>query len=69
LDDAYELAHELEFSEINSIFELLAAEPVPSDNQEKLIHSIIVKHQQKILDFSHNFGDKEWRQGISRQRP
>ncbi len=68
LDDAYELAHELEFSEVNTIFKFLASDPIPYDKEEELLNSDIIQHQQKLLDFSRNFGDREWRKGIKIQR-
>ncbi len=67
LDDAYELAHELEFSEVNVIFEFIIAESdLPSD-RKKFIISEIIQHQKKLLDFNGNFGNKSWRQKIAIQ--
>ncbi len=68
LDDAYELAHQIEFPEVNAIFKFLSSKLIPSDKQEKIIDSVIVQHQQKILDLSRNFGDREWRKEIKIQR-
>ncbi len=65
LDDAYELAHELEFSEVNAIFQFLAKKFVPFEERSKFVVSHIKDHQQKLLDFSHNFGDRAWRINIS----
>ena len=65
LDDAYELANELEFSEVNAIFKFLAAEFVPSEQRIQLVASEIKQHQQKLLDFFENFGDRNWRKEIS----
>ena len=64
LDDAYELAHELEFSEVNAIFKFLTVGFIPSDARKKHVNSHIQEHQQKLLDFSRNFGDRNWRKGI-----
>jgi len=64
LDDAYEIAHELEFSEMNAIFKLMATEFIHSQEREHFIVSIITEHQQKLVDFTHNFGDKCWRKEI-----
>ena len=64
LDDAYELAHELEFSELNAIFKLLATKFFPPEQRRQIVPNIM-QHQQKLLDFSHNFGDRDWRKGIS----
>lgn len=68
LNDAYELAHDLEFSEVNAIFKLLAAEFVPSDARTQFVTSEIAQHQAKLSDFSENFGDRNWRMGIDAQR-
>lgn len=65
LNDAYELAHELELSEVNVIFKLLATEFVPSEERKQFVVSEITQHQQKLVDFSRNFGDRDWRKGIS----
>ncbi|HDL17541.1 MAG TPA: hypothetical protein ENH29_00635 [Bacteroidetes bacterium] len=65
LDDAYELAHEIEFSEINAIFQFLATKFVPSEERKKFVISEIKQHQQKLSDFSNNFGDRYWRRKIS----
>ncbi len=68
LDDAYEAAHDLEFSEVNVIFKFLAAEVVPSDERKQFVHSEITQHQSKLADFNLNFGDQAWRKGICVQR-
>ena len=65
LDDAYELAHELEFSEVNTIFQFLAAEFLPPGERQKQVISEITIHQQKLFDLNRHFGDKNWRRGIT----
>lgn len=67
LDDAYELAHDLEFSEVNTIFQYLTVDCIPSEKRKQLIKSTIGDHQKKISDFSRTFGDREWRRSISVQ--
>lgn len=64
LDEVYELAHDVEFSEINSIFLYLTIECVPSQNRKELFRTIIDEHQNKLTDFSILFGDREWRKSI-----
>jgi rubrerythrin len=64
LDDAYELAHELEFSEVNAVFKLLATEFVPSEERKRFVVSELTQHQRKFVEFSRNFGDRDWRKGI-----
>jgi len=68
LDDAYELAHELECSEVNTVFQFLAAEFLPSGEQQKQVVSEITIHQQKLFDLNRHFGDRNWRRGIAIQR-
>lgn len=68
LDDAYELAHNIENSEVNAIFQFFAAEYVPSDERKKFVVSEITQHLKKLMDFSSNFGDRNWRKGIIIQR-
>lgn len=65
LDDAYELAHDLEFSEVNTIFKLMTSEFIHSQERKQYIVSEITKHQQKLVDFTRNFGDRNWRKGIN----
>ncbi|MBN2245670.1 MAG: hypothetical protein JW755_07475 [Candidatus Aminicenantes bacterium] len=64
LNDAFELAHELEFSEVNVIFKFLTIDLVPWIYQEKLIENMIEVHQQKLIHFEDAFGNKEWRKTI-----
>ena len=65
LDDAYELSNELEFSEVNAIFKFLSAEFVPSGRRIQLVASELKHHQNKLMEFFNNFGDRNWRKGIS----
>lgn len=51
LRDAYELAHGLEFSEVNSVFELLAVDLVPSDVERDFVSSHIITHQNRLFEF------------------
>jgi rubrerythrin len=68
LDDAYDLAHELEFSEVNAVFRFLAVDVVPSEEREKFVVSQITQHQQKLLDFGQEFADRAWRRQIHSRR-
>jgi hypothetical protein len=64
LDDAYELAHGLEFSEVNTIFAFLAGEYVPSEHRKEFVRVEITRHLEKLTHFGENFGEKDWRIGI-----
>ncbi len=64
LDDAYEVAHELEYSEMNGIFELLVSGFTSPTTKVELVDSNITRHQNKLIDFTHTFGGRAWRQTI-----
>jgi len=64
LDDAYELTHEIESSEINAIFKFLNLEYFSTPLRESFIASEIMTHQKKMLEFSEKFGPKLWRKEI-----
>ncbi len=64
LDEAYELSHEIESSEVNNLFMLLANKFISSEDRKKLLLSEINDHQQKIVDFPKIFGDKIIRKEI-----
>lgn len=61
LDDAYEIARNLEFSEINAIFEYLTMSLVSPSSKSDLIAYQIDEHQQKLANFDMLYGDKNWR--------
>ena len=61
LEDAFELAHEIEFSEVNTIFRFLATRFVPFKARSEFVLSQITRHQKKISSFSREFGGRAWR--------
>ncbi len=61
LDDAYEIANELEFSEINALFKYLTTDIVTTASRGEIIVHHIDEHQQKLIDFDKHYGNKEWR--------
>ncbi len=67
LDDAYEIAHSLEFSEINAIFEYLTMDMVSPSSRREMIMYQVDEHQQKFVDFDKRYGDKNWRLGFEIQ--
>ncbi len=67
LNDAYELAHELEFFEANTIFNFLTSKIIHSGKPEEIDYLAIVKHQQKLMNFCYSFGNREWRKEIKVQ--
>ena len=64
LDDAYELANEIESSEVNNLFSLLAHKFISSENKRRILLSEITEHQMKIIDFPKNFGDEILRKEV-----
>lgn len=64
LDEAYKIAIEIETSQENYLFGLLTNSFVSSEKRKKFLLSEIDKHQQKIMDFPKNFGDKNSRRKI-----
>ncbi len=64
LDDAYELAHELESSEANIVFKFLTAKFIKPEKRMKITIAMIENHINKIMDFSEKFGNAKWRKTI-----
>jgi rubrerythrin len=61
LDDAYELAHQLEFSEVNSVLKLIITKLVTTERYDEFVATRIDEHEEKLLEFDRLFGDKAWR--------
>lgn len=64
LDDAYEIAHDIEFSEVNVIFKLLVTDYGAADQRRDFLASEIKNHQSKLVNFGQRFGDKIFRSSI-----
>lgn len=64
LNDAYELAHQLESSEVNSIFKFLYLEYFSTSLRQAFILSEIQNHQNKLMLFSEQFGTQKWQKQI-----
>ena len=61
LDDAYELAHQLEFSEVNSVLKLLLTHIMPRNKKSSFKLDTVDDHQHGLLEFETRFGDRAWR--------
>jgi len=61
LDDAYEIARNLEFSEINTVFEYLTMDLVPASSRDEMVTYQVEEHEKKLVDFDQLYGDKNWR--------
>jgi rubrerythrin len=64
LEDAYQLAHELESSDINIVFSFLKLKLIPDGEKDHLSTMSIEHHIQKLVDFPKIFGDAQIRKGI-----
>jgi len=64
LNDAYELAHELESSEINAVFKFLLTKFGTNNDTRKFIMYELEKHLTELSTFTDRFGDREWRKSI-----
>ena len=64
LDAAYEMAHDIESSEVNNLFKLLSGKYVSSEDRKKFLFSEINEHQQKLLDFPEKYKDRILRKEI-----
>lgn len=58
LNDAYELAHDLEYSEVNKVFEVLSMKAVPSEERKNFILAQIRQHFGKLEVLAKQFPDK-----------
>ncbi|MBN1803659.1 MAG: hypothetical protein JW837_00270 [Sedimentisphaerales bacterium] len=69
LDDACELAHELEFSEINTVFKVLASEFVSNETRRQATLSQLGHHIGKLMHFTDDIGDRDHRKEIAVKHP
>ena len=59
LDEAYQVAYELESSEVNAIFNFLTIQFLSADESYEIITATIDRHLLRLADFSRTFGDAE----------
>lgn len=64
LDDAYELANEIEDHEVMIVFQVIAIELVPKPVRDELIALKIKEHLSRIDSFEKDFGGAVWRKTI-----
>jgi hypothetical protein len=57
LHDAYEVAHEIESSEVNDLFEILSSEFISSGEKKALILDSIDQYRKQIMSFPSKFQD------------
>ena len=64
LKDAYELAHQLEYSEVNAIFEFLTVDAIPGNLERAFVRTYIIKHQKRLTDFSEGYRGMAWEEVV-----
>jgi hypothetical protein len=57
LHDAYEVAHEIESSEVNNLFKMLSREFISSEKKKNFILAEIDEHRRQIMSFPEKFED------------
>ncbi len=67
LDDAYEIARDLERSEVNTVFAFIMNEFIPSEKQKEFIMWQLEHHTQKIVKFPDIYGDSNLRKKVMAQ--
>lgn len=65
LDSALEIAHQMESSEINAIFEFLTLKYIDKPIRDSFVESEIMEHQKKLVDFSMTYSSKSLRKTIT----
>ena len=55
LEDAYELAHKIENSEVNAIFRLLTIDLIPERREQKIILAQVTEHINSLFEFGREF--------------
>lgn len=64
LDDAFNIANELEDSEVNAAFRSLTKEFIPKEEYRKALLDTLEVHLARLTYFSENYGDSAWRKSI-----
>jgi hypothetical protein len=64
LDDAYQLAHELESSDMNVVFNFLKFKLIPDGEKPGISPDVIERHLKKPIDFQKAFGEAQFRKQI-----
>jgi len=55
LHDAYEVAHEIESSEVNNLFKMLSSEFISSEKKKNFILAEIDEHRRQIMNLPERF--------------
>lgn len=69
LDDAYEIAYDLEYSEVNAVFKAIVSEYVPSGERVRFVLQQNMEHVSRLEAFSKSVAGPDERQSIMAVRP
>jgi len=69
LDQAYELAHRLENSEIATVFSFIREKFIPHCAQKNFTLSMLDEHLDWIMSLPRRLGDREVRRAIALEKP
>jgi hypothetical protein len=61
LDDAYELAHQLEMSEVNTLFKMLSNDYLIDEEGRKFILSNVDEHIERLMRFGKEYTESQRR--------
>ncbi len=61
LDDAYELAHQLEMSEVNTLFKMLSNDYLINEEARKFILSDVDEHIERLMRFGEEYTQSQRR--------
>lgn len=67
LEDAYEITHELEYSEVNTVFEFILTEFVDDETQREFVITQLREHMARLLDSPTILHSSGWRRSIEAQ--
>ena len=67
LDDAFNIASELEDSEVNAAFRSLTKEFILKEEYRRALLDVVEVHLARLTYFSKNYGDAKWRKSIKAQ--
>lgn len=68
LDDAYTIAHDLENSEVMTVFSFIRDKYVPLVHRHSFTLSVLEDHLGRIMDFPRRFGDESARRMVRVRR-
>ena len=64
LDDAYEIAHQLESSKINRLFEFLSARFISQEDRRKILIGAVRCHHSKLMEFGKENQGRDFKRSI-----